>query len=336
MEYIATVCIFIYNHENYIERTIKSVLNQKTKYAYKIFVIDDHSTDHTREIIDKVADNNPLNNIVKIYQEKNQGLNNNVEYIFEKLDTKYVFILGGDDYWVDENKIEKQIDLLENDINVSYVHTGYDKFDENTNSINIGPHSWKWDMPQRREKRVIDVFVDRWTSYPCASTCCLRTSIIKEGLKRYRKLLHSYLTGEGTIIHVSICMLGEKYAFIPEPTMMYTIRRESLSHFKQPIDFFHFQTNYFKTKIEALHLINVKTKREFYFFIYCLNNLLNYAHNNSLNLEFDNLLDNQKKEIPLIIRYYFYFCNHSLFAYRINRKIMTYIRIICGKLTREK
>ena len=335
MEYIATVCIFIYNHEKYIERTIKSVLNQKTKYAYKIIAIDDHSTDQTREVIDKVADNNPLNNIVKIYQEHNQGLNNNVEYIFEKLDTKYVFLLGGDDYWIDDNKIEKQLNLLENNPNISYVHTGLNRFDENTNIIKNGLRSWNWDMPQRREKRVVDVFVDSWTSYPCASTCCLRTDIIKKGLERYGKLLHSYVVGEGTFINVSLCMFGDEYAFIPDPTTVYTVRRESLSHHKLPIDYFNYRANYFKEKIETLQLINLKTEREFYFFVYGLNELLVYAHENSLRLEFDKLLVNQKTEIPFIIRQYFYLCNHSFFAYRVNRKIQPHIRKMWSKMTRN-
>lgn len=335
MEYIATVCIFIYNHEDYIERTIKSVLNQKTKYSYKIIVIDDHSTDNTREVINKVADNNPLNNIVKIYQEHNQGLNNNVEYIFKRLDTKYVFILGGDDYWIDEKKIDKQIDLLESNPNISYVHTGYNKFDENTNTIKNGPLSWKWDMPQRREKRVIDVLVDRWTSYPCASTCCIRANIIKEGLKNYRKLLHSYVVGEGTFINVSLCMLGDDYAFIQDPTTVYTIRKESLSHHKLPIDHFYYRANYFKEKIETLHLINLNTKRELFFFTHCLNELLVNAHENSLKTEFDNLLANQKSEIPFVVRHYFYLCNHSFFVYRVNRKIQPYIRKIWSKIARN-
>lgn len=336
MEYIATICIFIYNHEKYIERTIKSVLNQKTKYKFKIFVIDDHSTDNTRDVIDNIAANCPTNNIFKIYQKKNIGLNNNVEYILQRLDTKYVFILGGDDYWIDEKKIEKQIDLLENNLHISYVHTGYDTFDERTNNIKKGHHFWKWDLPHERKKRVVDAFTEKWTYYPCASTCCIRTNIVQEGLKKYRKLLHSYITGEGTIIHVSICMLGESYAYIPEPTTIYTVRQESLSHFKKKKDFFRFQTNYFKTKIVALHLIGIETKKEYYFFTYSLNNLLQIARSNSIESEFDKLLKELKKEIPRIIVYYFSLCNHSLLAYKINNKIQQHLQIFKKKNTDKK
>jgi hypothetical protein len=199
-----------------------------------------------------------------------------------------------------------------------------------------GLRSWKWDMPQRREKRVIDVFVDRWTSYPCASTCCLRTEIIKEGLKKYGKLLHSYVVGEGTFINTSLCMLGGEYAFIPDFTTVYTVRKESLSHHKLPIDYFNYRANYFKEKIETLHLINLNPKRELYFFMYCLNELLINAHENSLNIEFDQILKNQIKEIPLIFRLYFYMCNHSFFVYKFNRKIQPYLRKIWLKTKRSK
>lgn len=336
MEYIATVCIFIYNHEAYIERTLKSVLSQKTKYPFKILVIDDCSTDSTCVKIDSVVDSSDLKNVIKVYRDSNLGLNANVEYAFKTLDTKYCLILGGDDYWIDEQKIEKQIRLLENNPNISYVHTGLNRFDENTNTMINGICTWKWDMPDNREKRVIDIFVDRWTSYPCASTCCIRTDVVKEGLKKYTKLLHSYVVGEGTFINISLCMHGDDYAFIPDSTTVYTVRKESLSHYKLPVEYFNYRANYFKEKIETLHLLNLNTKREIYFFMYCLNELLVNARNNSLYSEFDKLLVNQKKEIPFIIRQYFFLCNHSFFAYKVNNKVQPFFKKIWLIFSRNK
>jgi len=49
---IITVC---FNSEKTIERTIKSVLNQNYK-DYEVIVIDDFSTDKTREIVKKSFD----------------------------------------------------------------------------------------------------------------------------------------------------------------------------------------------------------------------------------------------------------------------------------------
>ena len=55
MEYkkMVSVAIITYQHINYIEQTIKSVLMQETSYDYEIVIADDCSTDGTREIVQK-------------------------------------------------------------------------------------------------------------------------------------------------------------------------------------------------------------------------------------------------------------------------------------------
>ena len=48
---IVSVSVLTYNHEKYINETLHSILNQKTKFKFKIIVSDDHSKDNTRKII---------------------------------------------------------------------------------------------------------------------------------------------------------------------------------------------------------------------------------------------------------------------------------------------
>ena len=51
---LVSVLVFAYNHENYIEETIRSVISQKCSFNFEILVSDDFSTDNTLAIIKKL------------------------------------------------------------------------------------------------------------------------------------------------------------------------------------------------------------------------------------------------------------------------------------------
>lgn len=107
--YVAT-----YNHEKYIARALDSILMQKTKYKFEVLVGEDKSTDKTREILQKYEQEHP-GFLTVFYREKNMyhsECNNSVD-LMRRCTGKYIIALEGDDFWTDENKLEKQIDFLE-------------------------------------------------------------------------------------------------------------------------------------------------------------------------------------------------------------------------------
>ncbi|MBQ5572259.1 MAG: glycosyltransferase, partial [Bacteroidales bacterium] len=54
-----SIFVFSCNHAQFVEKCIRSVLEQKCTYNYKIYVFDDCSTDGTAEIVKKLAVENP-------------------------------------------------------------------------------------------------------------------------------------------------------------------------------------------------------------------------------------------------------------------------------------
>lgn len=109
---ICTVLMLSYNHEKYISKAIDSILEQKTKYTFKIHIFDDASTDTTGDILRDYAKKYP--DVIKPFiAQKNQGTQTNFWRAFQSIDTKYCAILEGDDFWCDENKLELQINALE-------------------------------------------------------------------------------------------------------------------------------------------------------------------------------------------------------------------------------
>lgn len=112
-----SICCETYNHEKYIENAIESFINQKTKFQYEILIHDDASQDKTTEILKKFEKKYP-DKIKVIYQKENQYSKGNrrifLTELLSKARGKYIALCEGDDYWIDELKLQKQYDLMEN------------------------------------------------------------------------------------------------------------------------------------------------------------------------------------------------------------------------------
>ena len=108
-----SIFVFSCNHAQFIEKCIRSVLEQKCTYNYKIYVFDDCSTDGTAEIVEKLAVENP--DSISFYEnEKNMGVLHSVrKAIGLPCRAKYFAFLDGDDYWCYDGKLQAQIDFLE-------------------------------------------------------------------------------------------------------------------------------------------------------------------------------------------------------------------------------
>ena len=106
-----SVVITAYNHEKYIAQCLESVLNQKGDFQVEVIVGDDFSTDNTREIVEEFQKRYPK--IISVLSgEKNLGVIKNLKRCLNACSGKYIAICEGDDYWIDENKLQKQKDFL--------------------------------------------------------------------------------------------------------------------------------------------------------------------------------------------------------------------------------
>lgn len=111
---VSIVCI-TFNHEKYIRKCLDGFLMQKTNFRYEVIIHDDASTDKTQEIIKEYEFKYPK--IIKpIYQKENQlsrGINFHKLYTVPRVKGKYIALCEGDDYWIDEHKLQLQYDCLE-------------------------------------------------------------------------------------------------------------------------------------------------------------------------------------------------------------------------------
>ncbi len=112
---VSVYCL-AYNHEKYIRSALDGFVMQKTNFKYEVIVHDDASTDATADIIREYQEKYP--DIIKpIFQTENQyskGIKIVKEYVMPKVRGRYIAVCEGDDFWTDENKLQKQVDFLEN------------------------------------------------------------------------------------------------------------------------------------------------------------------------------------------------------------------------------
>ena len=121
-----SVCLITYNQKDFISQAIEGVLMQKTTFPFDLVIGDDNSTDGTSEICSGYAAKFP--DIVKYHRhEKNLGMMPNfLETLKVCSKSEYIALCEGDDYWVDENKLQLQADFL--DANIGFSFSGHNHF----------------------------------------------------------------------------------------------------------------------------------------------------------------------------------------------------------------
>jgi CDP-glycerol glycerophosphotransferase (TagB/SpsB family) len=119
-----TVCCITYKHEDLIRTALDSFLMQKTNFKFQVFVGEDCGPDGTADIIREYAEKYP-DIIVPFIREKNMGAQTNLIDLCNHAKSPYIAFCEGDDYWIDEYKLQKQYDYMQahEDIRMCYTAT---------------------------------------------------------------------------------------------------------------------------------------------------------------------------------------------------------------------
>lgn len=111
---VSVICL-AYNHEKYIRDALQGFVMQETNFKFEVLIHDDASTDNTAAIIREYEQKHP--DIIKpIYQKENQyskGIGISRQILLPLVKGKYLAWCEGDDHWTNPNKLQKQIDFLE-------------------------------------------------------------------------------------------------------------------------------------------------------------------------------------------------------------------------------
>jgi glycosyltransferase involved in cell wall biosynthesis len=125
---MVSIIITTYNYAKYIERAIRSCIDQRlAKDEYEIIVVNDASTDRTKDILENYTD------IVRIFNlKKNVGLAAARNFGVKKARGQYIIFLDADDYIHKDLLLVQKLFLSENN-NIDAVSVDYYLVDEKGN-----------------------------------------------------------------------------------------------------------------------------------------------------------------------------------------------------------
>lgn len=111
-----SVVIPTYNRADYLQEAIDSVLAQAYT-DYEIIVLDDGSTDNTKEALAHYKDK------IKYFYQENRGPTAAKNSGMQKARGEYIAFLDDDDLWLPE-KLAKQVEALDNNQKLAFVCSG--------------------------------------------------------------------------------------------------------------------------------------------------------------------------------------------------------------------
>jgi glycosyltransferase involved in cell wall biosynthesis len=241
-----------YNHERFISQAIESVLYQ-TYSNWELIIIDDGSLDSSRKIIMEYASKDKR---ICFFEQKNMGVSKTLNRGINLSKGEVICFLDSDDAFYKE-KIEKQLDLLENGFDL--ITTKISTIDEQGEHIlNSTIDSWYNDFDNVVFKEDIELNFFK-KNYICKSSVMVKKQLFnKVGLfdekliMAYDFLLWMKMIKKG----VRICRIDETLTFYRWHKNNETIKNKDRMKIEISI-IYCFLWFYFKEKM------NIKNKNQY-------------------------------------------------------------------------
>ncbi len=214
-----SIIIPAHNSEKYLNKTLESVFRQ-TFQDFEIIVVDDGSTDGTRDVVQKYPDK-----VIYIYQQ-NQGHAITRNTGIRRSIGEYIAFLDADDLWV-ETKLEKQVALLDRDKSVGLVHNRIQHIDKEDNLLSTVPIAFQY-----LSGHIFEHLLLRHAQICTSAVMCRRAVLDDVGL--FDEHFPDNIGGEDRELWLRIL---RKYpaAYIHEPLVLYRCYDKSLSN-RRPLD----------------------------------------------------------------------------------------------------
>lgn len=232
MQPLVSIILPVYNSEQFIKKTIDSILSQ-TYTNYELLIINDGSKDSSASIINEFTDDR----IKYFYFETNKGLITVLNYGLTIAKGKYIARIDADDICLN-TRIEKQVNWLEKNITTAIVATQISCINE----VDEPTNNWQLDLETITAKDIKNKMA--WECCIAHPSVMMRSEIVK----KYRYSSYQRNT-EDYDLWLQILSDGYSIEKIPEQLLQYRVHNQSVT------GNFHRKKNPF--------IINATTKRKF-------------------------------------------------------------------------
>ena len=253
VKFVVSIQCITYNHSAFIVDALNGFAIQKTAFPFVAVVIDDASTDGEQNVIRNYLEtdcshlektgfkqwetedayftiaqhkDNVNCHFVMVCLKQNLFSNPDKKYylVREWMNAKYIALCEGDDFWVDPNKLQRQVEILESDESLMAVVT-------NSKVVDLVGEELKSKqdnvVPGNKEGRYdLRSFMYKVHNYPTATVCYRRTHV-DEIAKMTKHMSNPYL-GDWTL-WIALHVFGDFY-YLDVVTSAYRINPTSVTH----------------------------------------------------------------------------------------------------------
>jgi glycosyltransferase involved in cell wall biosynthesis len=282
-----SVIMITYNQDIYLKNAIDGVLMQECNFPVELIIADDCSRDNTFDVVESFSNHRRFNWIKYTKHSFNKGANRNFIWAVNKSKGQFIALCEGDDYWTDPCKLQKQVSLIDKDVNCNIVYHNCITISNDSNNEKL-----IYNLSYNKDLYIMDLLNGDF-----AKTCTLLFR--KSGLVLFPDEL------DDTLLGMLLLENGCKATYIPEVMAAYRIHSFgvwSLKKTKQRIrddkKKNEFLINRYKNKFPEIvkarvkmgyhtSSLNLMNEREF---LLALKNFTMYSiMERSLNLLFKNL-----------------------------------------------
>lgn len=205
-----------YNKGQWIRDALDGFLIQKTNFSYEIIIIDDKSTDESVDIIKEYATKHQ-NKIRAFYNKKNLGITKTWKKACKEARGKYIARCDGDDYWIDEMKLQKQVNILEKNNDSLWVNSDFNTINECGEVINYSSFESEY---IKMSSNYTDVLVSK--GFTMASTWLVDAALMQE----VNDIIDIKTSDDTFDIQLEL-FAHTKLSYLPEATTIYRVNQGS-------------------------------------------------------------------------------------------------------------
>lgn len=203
-----SVIVPVYNVENYVEKCLETLVEQ-TLEDIEIIVVNDGSTDHSKEIVQKIVKQFP-EKIVYVEKE-NGGLSDARNYGMPYAKGEYIAFLDADDY-IEKDMYQKMYEIAKK---------------ENSDMVEC---DFYWEYPDKQKKDIGEIYQGKQEALEKIRVVAWNKLIKKEVLNRAKVTFPKGYRYEDVEFTYKLIPYLEKVSFLKEPCVHYVQREGSISN----------------------------------------------------------------------------------------------------------